>query len=175
MHTRRETVDRRSVERVNGLADDEAAAELRACCAAASWVEAMTAGRPYPDLDAMLEASASLVAGLDDAALEQALAAHARIGERRGGESAEDVWSRAEQAGVLAGDHELAARLAEGNRAYERRFGRVFLIRAAGRSAQEMYDAQRTRLGHDDATERAVVLDELAEIVALRLTRLVGR
>jgi 2-oxo-4-hydroxy-4-carboxy-5-ureidoimidazoline decarboxylase len=60
-----------------------------------------------------------------------------------------------------------------GNRAYEERFGRVFLIRASGRTAEQMYDELQARLGHDDETERVVVLHELADIVRLRLTKLV--
>ena len=58
--------------------------------------------------------------------------------------------------------------------AYEARFGQVFLIRAAGRSAEEMLAALERRLGHDDATERDVVRRELAEIVRLRLLKVVG-
>jgi 2-oxo-4-hydroxy-4-carboxy--5-ureidoimidazoline (OHCU) decarboxylase len=37
-----------------------------------------------------------------------------------------------------------------------------------------MYDALRARLGNDEETERVVVLHELAEIVRLRLERLVS-
>ena len=55
--------------------------------------------------------------------------------------------SRAEQAGVDPSDAAVAAALAEGNRAYEQRFGRVFLIRAAGRSATEILAALTERLG----------------------------
>ena len=65
-------------------------------------------------------------------------------------------------------------RLDEGNRRYEERFGRVFLIRAAGRSAEEMLAALEQRLGHDDDTERDVVRRELAEIVRLRLLKVVA-
>ena len=112
--------------------------------------------------------------GLDESALDQALAAHARIGERRLGGTTEDRWSRSEQAGALAVDTDVQERLAEGNRRYEARFGHVFLIRAAGRSAEEMLVALEERLGHDDATERDVVRRELAEIVRLRLLKVVG-
>ena len=115
-----------------------------------------------------------MVSDLDEEGLGEALAAHARIGKSRRGESREDSWSRAEQAGALGAAADLRELLEQGNRAYEERFGHVFLIRAAGRSAQEMYDAQRSRLGNDEVTERAVVLHELAEIVRLRLEGLVG-
>jgi OHCU decarboxylase len=77
--------------------------------------------------------------------------------------------SRAEQAGVDPNDAAIAAALAEGNRAYEQRFGRVFLIRAAGRSAQEILDTLTQRLGNTPAEEQLVVAGPLREIAVLRL------
>ena len=74
--------------------------------------------------------------------------------------------SRAEQAGRRPGDAAVAAALAEGNRAYEQRFGRVFLIRAAGRSATEILAALTERLGHTPAEEEPVVADQLRQIAA---------
>jgi 2-oxo-4-hydroxy-4-carboxy-5-ureidoimidazoline decarboxylase len=148
--------------------------ELRACCAADAWLRRMSAARPYASIDAALDLSDETVLGLDDAGLDQALAAHARIGERRGGRSTEDRWSRSEQAGALAVDTDVQRRLAEGNRRYEERFGHVFLVRATGRSAEEMLALLEQRLGNDPDTERAVVRRELAEIVRLRLLKLVG-
>jgi len=173
MHPPR-TLERGSLDWLNGLDEDDCASELRACCSAASWVRAMVAARPFSSPDDVWETSDGLVAALDDKGLGEALAAHARIGEHRSGESREDAWSRAEQAGALGAAADQRKLLERGNRAYEERFGHVFLIRAAGRSAQEMYDAQRSRLGNDEVTERAVVLHELAAIVRLRLEGLVG-
>jgi 2-oxo-4-hydroxy-4-carboxy-5-ureidoimidazoline decarboxylase len=156
-------------DRLAGLTD----AELRACCAADAWVASVSSARPCPALAALLAASDAAVLALDDAGLEQALAVHPRIGERAAGETREDAWSRTEQTGALSADAGATIRLAHGNRAYEQRFGRVFLIRASGRTAEQMYDELQTRLGHDDETERVVVLHELADIVRLRLTKLV--
>jgi 2-oxo-4-hydroxy-4-carboxy-5-ureidoimidazoline decarboxylase len=67
---------------------------------------------------------------------------------------------------------EVKAALAEANRAYEERFGHVFLIFATGRTDTEMLAAARRRLGNDDATERDVVRGELRRIIGLRLDRL---
>lgn len=161
------------LERLNGLDEGDAAAELRAFCAASSWVRGMVAARPFTTTGQLIATSDRLVLDLDDEGLADALAAHARIGEHRTGASREDSWSRAEQAGALTADAGLQQRLEEGNRAYEQRFGRVFLIRAAGRTAQEMYDAQQTRLHNDEVTERSVVLQELAAILRLRLEGMV--
>ena len=148
--------------------------QLRACCAADAWLSRMSSARPFSSAEDALALSDEIVLGLDDSALDQALAAHARIGERRLGSTTEDRWSRSEQAGALAVDTDVQERLAEGNRRYEERFGHVFLIRAAGRSAEEMLAALEQRLGHDDDTERDVVRRELAEIVRLRLLKVVG-
>ena len=147
--------------------------ELRACCAADAWLARIQAARPISSVKALLDLSDAGVLGLDDAALDQALAAHARIGERRLGATTEDRWSRTEQAGALGADASVAERIAEGNRAYEQRFGQVFLIRAAGRTADEMLAALTQRLANDPQTERDVVRRELAEIVRLRLLKVV--
>lgn len=145
--------------------------QLHACCAADAWLSRMSLARPFPSAKDALDLSDGLVLGLDDASLDQALAAHARIGERRLGSTTEDRWSRTEQAGALAVDTDVQQRLADGNRRYEERFGRVFLIRAAGRSADEMLAALEERLTNDEATERDVVRRELADITRLRLLK----
>ena len=65
--------------------------------------------------------------------LHAALDRHPRIGERAGaGHDAE--FSAREQGNVDHGDDAVITALATGNRAYEERFGHVFLIRASGRS-----------------------------------------
>lgn len=76
--------------------------------------------------------------------------------------------SRGEQAGVPE-DDDVLARLAEGNRRYEERFDRIYLVRAAGRGADEMLALLEERLANDDATERAVTRGQLADIALLRL------
>ncbi len=64
---------------------------------------------------------------------------------------------------------DVAARIADGNAAYEARFGRVFLIRAAGRSPEEMLAELERRLANDDETEAREAAGQLAEIALLRL------
>ena len=64
--------------------------------------------------------------------------------------------------------------LRAGNAEYERRFGHVFLIRAAGRSAEEMAAELDRRLANDDARERAEVTEQLAQITRLRVQSLLA-
>ncbi|WP_301175306.1 2-oxo-4-hydroxy-4-carboxy-5-ureidoimidazoline decarboxylase [Actinomadura geliboluensis] len=144
-------------------------ADLAACCASRRWIAAVAGHR---DLAALRAASRRALDELAWADVEEALAAHPRIGERAGGGGREAGWSRGEQSGMDGAAAELREALVEGNRAYEERFGHVFLIRASGRSALEMLAELRERLGNDAETERAVVRRELAEIVDLRLVKL---
>jgi allantoicase len=157
---------------LNSLPTAEAHQVLQTCCASRAWVERMAAGRPYADLDALLQAGDRAVGELGRDDLAEALAAHPRIGQRAEGSSTDAVWSRQEQASVGDTDAAVRAALQEGNRAYEERFGHVFLISASGRSAQEMLAALRDRLGNDPDTEWGVVAEELRQITRLRLERL---
>lgn len=134
----------------------------------------MMAGRPYPDAEALFARSDAAIAALDDANLELALAEHPRIGERPSAPPAERAaqWSRQEQAGMNAADAALRTEMAAANQAYEDRFGSVYLVCATGRSASELLAICRDRLDNDPVTERAVVRSELAQIVRLRLGRI---
>ncbi|MFI0411444.1 2-oxo-4-hydroxy-4-carboxy-5-ureidoimidazoline decarboxylase [Actinomadura sp. 3N508] len=142
-------------------------ADLFACCASHRWVKAV-AGRRYRDLTELRDAGAAALDDLEWPDVEEALAAHPRIGDRVGG------WSRAEQSGMDDAALDVRAALIEGNRAYEDRFGHVFLICATGRTAGAMLGDLRERLGNDVEAERAVVRRELAKIVDLRLAKLAG-
>lgn len=135
---------------------------LASCLAVPRWVDDVMAGQPYESRAALLAAADRAAQVLTDDELVQALAGHPRIGERGGAQS------QREQAGVGTSAH-VRARLAAGNAAYEARFGRVFLIRAAGRDADEVLAELERRLGNDEATERAETVDNLREIALLRL------
>jgi 2-oxo-4-hydroxy-4-carboxy-5-ureidoimidazoline decarboxylase len=156
----------------NDLSAAEAERELLACCAAPRWARAVVAGRPYPDLAAVLAAGQATLHGLDWADLRPALDAHPRIGERVAAADREGRWSQREQAGAADADRATAAALVAANEAYEERFGHVFLIFATGKSAGEMLAAARERLRNDEAAERAVVRRELDKITKLRMERL---
>ena len=142
---------------------------LHACLGVDRWVEEVLRGRPYADREALLEVADGAALELDDTELASALAGHPRIGERASAPEHDAAQSAREQAGVDRNDARVARALLEGNAAYEDRFDRVFLIRAAGRSAAEILAELRRRLGNDDLTERAETVDQLRQIALLRL------
>jgi 2-oxo-4-hydroxy-4-carboxy-5-ureidoimidazoline decarboxylase len=149
--------------------------DLLACCASTRWAAEVAAGQPYRDLDGLVSASERTLAGLGWADMEQALAAHPRIGDRAGAARAADresAWSRSEQAGTAHADQAILDALRQSNEAYEKRFGHVYLICATGRAAEEMLDILLARLVNDEDTERKIVREELAKIVRIRLHKL---
>jgi 2-oxo-4-hydroxy-4-carboxy-5-ureidoimidazoline decarboxylase len=157
------------VEAFNAMPAGELQKELLACCAAPAWGAAITAGRPYRDRAAILAAADRELSWAD---VRKGLSAHPRIGERAQGDSQEAAWSRREQAAAAADDGATEAELIAANRAYEEKFGQVFLIFASGRSRSEILAAARERLSNDEETERGIVADQLRLIARLRLERL---
>ncbi|MFB9643057.1 2-oxo-4-hydroxy-4-carboxy-5-ureidoimidazoline decarboxylase [Agromyces lapidis] len=157
------------LERFNGTDREDAFASLRPCLDVARWCQELVDARPYASVDALVRAAGEAASPFTAAEVARALGDHPRIGERATGAGEAATLSRGEQAGVDPADAELARALAEGNAAYERRFGRVFLIRAAGRSARDILDALTDRLRNDDAAEAAVVAEQLREIAVLRV------
>lgn len=151
----------------NALSDDRAEQALLACCASPAWVREVGAGRPYPDADQLFSAADDALARLTEDDVDDALAGHPRIGERPDTE-----WSSREQSGTADADAETRRRLAAGNRAYEDRFGHVYLVCATGRSAEELLAVLEDRLGNDPGTERAIVRAELGKINRIRLQKL---
>jgi len=167
-------LDAREPVAFNAMPADAAAEALSACCASTAWVRAVLAGRPYASGAHLMQAANDALAAMSENDVDEALAAHPRIGAAPD-ESAATTASRREQAGVQDAAAATREALAAGNREYERRFGHVYLVRATGRSADELLAILHRRLDNDPATERAVVRAELGEINRIRLqTLLVG-
>lgn len=157
------------LEEFNTATPQQAAELVRACADVDRWVEAVVAGRPYGEVEDAVTAAETLAHPWTDAEIDSALAHHPRIGERASGAEPEAQHSRREQASVAQASVDVKEQLAAGNRAYEERFGHVFLIRAAGRSPAEILEQLQRRLQHTPERERALAADNLREIAARRL------
>ena len=160
--------------RFNAEPADRADEVLRACNAAPSFAAAVVAGRPYDSADALVARAEEISRGLPWHEVSAALAAHPRIGDRVEGSSAEAAASRREQSAMGTAEESVRAAILDGNRAYEKRFDQVFLIRAAGRSAEEMLAELHRRLANSADDERAEVTEQLAQITGLRVRGLVA-
>lgn len=161
-----------TIEEFNRLNREAAGSVLEACADIDSWVTGLLAGRPFGSRNDLLEQADAAARAWTPAEVDGALSRHPRIGERPRSEAigaANAARSATEQASVALADASVREELAAGNARYEERFGRIFLIRAAGRSPEEMLSALNERLANDDATEDAVVSGQLRQIALLRL------
>ena len=165
-----------SVEQLDALPEERAAEALRACCGASNWVAGMLGRRPFHARQALLEAADDVWAELESNDWLEAFTHHPRIGEQHAALATvareARTWSAAEQSGAAAAAEDVATALAEGNRAYEARFGFIFLICATGLSADTMLATLQRRLRNDAESELRVAAEEQRKITRLRLEKL---
>jgi len=160
--------------RWNRLPAEEAELEVLACCGSSAWARQLAAARPFAGIDSLLNHSDQLWSRLSPKDWDEAFSRHPRIGERKppAAASAQSAsWSAQEQKPVADATDSLRDELARANRQYEQRFGRVFIVCATGKSAQEMLDILRHRLHNDDATELLAAAEEQRKITSLRLQK----
>lgn len=161
--------------RVDTASDRAARQMLRTCCGSARWVERMLARRPFGTEDALLAAARDVWFSLEEADWREAFADHPRIGDR---ESLKEKFAETrhlaagEQSGVDGAREDVLEALAEGNAAYERTFGYIFIVCATGLSASEMLARLEARLHNDPADEIRIAAEEQARITELRLLKL---
>jgi len=162
---------------LNALAEPEARAALERCCGARRWVDFMLAARPFADRAAVLAAADLAERSLAREDWLEAFSHHPRIGDieaLRTRFAATAAWAGAEQSGATIADEPTLAALAAGNRDYEARFGHLFIVCAAGRSAGEMLTLLRSRLGNEAELELPIAAGEQSRITRLRLDRLLA-
>jgi OHCU decarboxylase len=74
---------------------------------------------------------------------------------------------------VQEADELVRAALADANRAYEAKFGFIYVVCATGKTADEMLAICKERLANDPVVELARAADEQKRITLLRLEKLV--
>jgi len=164
------------VRHLNTVVEERAAAELRSCCGSTGWVRRMLAARPFAGWQALATAAEVNWRELPAAEWLEAFAAHPRIGAKKAAPSQSLTaarWSSGEQSRANDAAAETLAQLAEVNRAYEERFGRIYIVCATGRSAEELLAIARSRLANDPETELRIAAEEQLAITMLRLMKLV--
>lgn len=164
-----------SLEELNNAPREEAFAALLACCGAPRWAQRMVMARPFADVAALLAEAESIWWELRPDDWLEAFASHPRIGERQAQPSTQAAqWSEAEQAGTRNAADETRLALRVANRAYEERFGYIFIVCATGKNTAEMLAACRARLDNDPETELRTAADEQWKITEIRLRKLIG-
>lgn len=162
---------------LNGLSTKDAIAVFRRCCGSTTWCERMAASLPLASLEETTRSADEVFDRLDDDAWLEAFAAHPRIGDFESLKmkyAGNQEWSGGEQAGAAEADDATLHRLAEGNAAYEARFGYRFIVCATGKSAAQMLALLEERLGDAPTDELKIAAVEQRKITHLRLAKLEG-
>lgn len=157
------------VDRWNQLPREELIGQLLLVCHSRRWAEQVADARPFPHEQGLLEEADRVWIELDESDWLEALQGHPRIGEE-GGSSQE--FSTTEQSGMTGAGDDVRNGIAAGNRAYEARFGHVFLISAQGRSPQDILVNLQARLQNSASLEVQTAAQEHRRITALRLQAL---
>jgi OHCU decarboxylase len=167
---------RESLERLNSLSAAEAETELLKCCGSTEWARALAARRPFGDAPELLAAAEEIWWNLSERDWLEAFAAHPRIGGRepaaRTQPAQAESWSRQEQAGARDAAQATLDELAAANRAYEEKFGHIYIVCATGKTAAEMLALLHARLSNEASAELRTAAGEQSRITRLRLEKL---
>ncbi len=160
--------------RWNRLRTEEAVREILPCCGSTNWAAGMASKRPLPNEAAVIAASDVTWRSLGASDWLEAFQSHPRIGESRVERAApaqSSAWSAQEQRKVSTAGDAIKLALAQGNRDYEQKFGRIFIVCATGKSASEILEILRHRLQNDEAAELRQAAEEQRQIMHIRLKK----
>jgi 2-oxo-4-hydroxy-4-carboxy-5-ureidoimidazoline decarboxylase len=153
---------------------DAAAAQILPCCGSNAWAREMAGRRPFEDETALMAAADEVWRGLNESDWMEAFNSHPRIGESSAlncSAQQASTWARQEQKKVADSGEAIKIALAEGNREYESKFGRIFIVCATGKSAAELLETLRRRLRNDETTELHEAAEQQRQITQIRLRK----
>jgi OHCU decarboxylase len=165
-----------ALDRLNAMPAAEAEAELLRCCGSTAWARQVVAARPFASADELVKTSDAVWNALPPEEWLAAFRAHPRIGERKADRptAGTGAWSGQEQAGMRDAADDTREALAQANRAYEERFGWIFLVNATGKTPDEMLALARGRLCNPPDDELLVAAEEQRRITRIRLDKLLA-
>ncbi len=147
--------------------------EILPCCGSRAWADGMVRRRPLPDEVALLAASDETWRSLAESDWLEAFRSHPRIGESQAPKAAvrSVAWSAQEQKNVAGADDSVKIALAEGNREYERRFNRIFIVCATGKSPAEILKILQRRMNNNEHSELQEASEQQRQITQIRLKK----
>ena len=160
--------------RWNSLPEVEASQEVLSCCGSRKWAAQMAAQRPFADEASLFAAASICWRGLPESDWLEAFNSHPRIGEKHAPTATTALsaaWSKGEQSQMEEAEAAILRRMQEGHRAYEARFGRIFIVCATGKQPAEMLQILEQRLGNDAASELLTSAAQQEQITQLRLRK----
>lgn len=156
----------------NRLPQEDAAQTILPCNGSRAWAIGVVNRYPFDTTEQLFAASDEVWRGLSEHDWQQAFDSHPRIGEKhaKAATAKSEAWSAGEQSKAQA-ETSNAPALAESNRKYEEKFGRIFIVCATGKSAAEILAILRKRLGNEPAAELQEAAEQQRQITQLRLRK----
>lgn len=152
-----------------------AAEMILPCNGSREWAAGVVRMRPLSTVQELFAAADHVWGALHESDWQEAFDSHPRLGERKAKAASTQSlsWSAGEQSAANP-DNAVREALAQGNAEYEAKFGRIFLLCATGRSAEEMLAILRVRLQNDASTELREAVEQQRLITQLRLRKWLG-
>jgi 5-hydroxyisourate hydrolase / 2-oxo-4-hydroxy-4-carboxy-5-ureidoimidazoline decarboxylase len=166
------------VKTFNKLDKTEAASMLTQVCGSAKWVDLMLKQIPFSSAIELLEAATeNWYMRCEEADWKEAFTHHPRIGDldqlEKKFASTKDLAGN-EQSGVTGNDTATLKQLLEGNNAYEKKYGYIFIVHATGKTGGEMLDLLRDRLENRITDEIHIAMGEQQKITVTRFKKLLA-
>lgn len=154
---------------------DDLKKRLFNCCGSTNWVASMAPLFPFKDKTSLFQKAQDIWHELTPQDWREAFSHHPKIGDLKGLRTrfAETrQLASAEQSGVEGASEEVLQKLAQGNRAYEEKFGYLFIVCASNKTAEQMLTLLNRRLENDPDVEIKIAMEEQAKITRIRLEKL---
>ena len=160
-----------TLDEFNSAPSEVATAQLLTACGSRRWASTVAANRPFETPEALIADAEEVWFSLDEEDWLEAFACHPRIGEKKAPTTGYLAHSESEQAAAQQTLDEVAEALLVGNRAYEAKFGFLYIVFASGRSAPELLAVLQSRLANGRAEELLEAARQQLRITNLRLRK----
>jgi len=162
---------------LNQLSPAQRKEELTKCCGASAWVEGMNRLFPFQEKSELLQQADRVWNSLSPKDWLEAFTHHPKIGDVHSLKekfASTAKWASGEQASVQQASEQVIEQLAEDNKAYEEKFGYIFIVCATGKPAEEMLMLLHKRLLNKAEEEIRIAAAEQAKITKIRLEKLLA-
>ena len=163
------------LQQINNLDKGKAHHLFMQCCTSERWVKKMVSGRPYIDCNSLRETADQYWDQMTEQDYLQAFEGHPKIGDVNSLNAKyanTKELASGEQAGANRASDQTIIALADENRAYEEKYGFIFIVCATGKGAEDMLNLLRDRLKNDRHRELGIASEEQRKILHLRLEKL---
>ena len=164
-----------NIEVLNTLGRDELKEKFFKCCSSHQWVDQLLNFRPFDNLSNLKILAENIWFDLTEKDWLEAFDGHPKIGDV---ESLKEKynksksWSENEQAGVNQASEQTIQELSKLNEQYLNQNGFIFIVCATGKSAEEMLELLKQRIGNSRDQELKIAAIEQDKITKLRLEKL---